>query len=124
MVDQQGHSATAIAASSSALAIHHAGVAEADRALSEALLAAHAATVEGLRRLDAIETDIESAVAQQDTLALDTAAGALQLQRFLLAKHREIIDIVEQTAADAEAKRAVLQGLLSRYPVSPSESTA
>lgn len=123
MVDQTGHSATAIAAASTALSARHAGVTEADRALSEALAAAHAATVEGLRRLDAIEAAIDSAVAQQDALALDTPAGAHQFHRFLLAKHREIIDVVSQTAADGEAKAAVLQGLLTTYLPSPTSST-
>ncbi|CAN5375621.1 hypothetical protein BH09ACT8_BH09ACT8_05750 [soil metagenome] len=124
MVDQAGHSATAMAATSSALAAQHADVNEADRALAEVLVGAHAATVEGLRRLDAIETAIESALAEQDLLALDTPAGAHEFHRFLLAKHREIIDIVAQTAADGDAKAAALQGLLGRYPATPASSTA
>jgi predicted RNA methylase len=124
MVDQAGHSATAMAAASSALSAQHAAANDADRALVEALSGAHAATVEGLRRLDAIEADIESALARQDTMALDTPAGAHHFHRFLLAKHREIIDVVAQTAADGEAKAAVLQGLLDRYPATPASSTA
>ncbi|MCV7226220.1 DUF4226 domain-containing protein [Mycolicibacterium komossense] len=123
MVDQAGHSATAIAAASTALSTRHAGLTEADRALAEAVAAAHAATVEGLRRLDTIEADIESAVAQQDMLALDTPAGAHQFHRFLLAKHREIIEIVSQTAANAESKTAVLQSLSGNYPSAPAAST-
>ena len=124
MVDQAGHSATAMVAASGALAAQHAAANEADRALAEALAGAQAATVEGLRRLDAIEADIESALAQQDGLALDTPAGAHQFHRFLLTKHREIIDIVAQTAADGEAKSAVLQGLMRRYLDAPTSSTA
>jgi hypothetical protein len=115
MVEQAGHSATAIAAAVTALLERHAGVADTDRALAGALTAAHTATVEGLRRLDAIEADIESAVAGQDALALDTPAGAHQFHRFLLTKHREILDIVSATAADSEAKKIELQGLLTQY---------
>jgi hypothetical protein len=116
MVDQTGHSAIAIAASSTALSTQHAAVAEADRGLSDALAAAHTVTVESLRRLDAIEADIDAAVAHQDTLGLDAPAGAKEFHRFLLAKHREIIDIVATAAAEAESKKAVLQGLLANYP--------
>lgn len=124
MVDQVGHSAAAMAAASSTLAAQLAGVNDADRALAEALSGAYAATAEGIRRLDAIEADIEAALAQQDVLALDTPAGAHHFHRFLLAKHREIIDVVAQTAADDEAKAVVLRELLGRYPVVPASSTA
>ena len=124
MVDQEGHSATAVAAASSALSARHAAVTDADRALAEAVTAAHTVTVESLRRLDAIEADIDSAVANQEMLALDTPAGAAEFHRYLLAKHREIIDIVSQAAADGEAKSAVLQGLLSRYQGATPSSTA
>jgi Domain of unknown function (DUF4226) len=123
MVDQAGPSATAIGAVESALSQRHAAAATADRALADAVAVAHTLTVEGLRRLDAIEADIESAVAQQDTLALDTPAEAHRFQRFLLAKHREILDVVSATAAAGEAKKVELQGLLTQYPTSPGSST-
>jgi Domain of unknown function (DUF4226) len=124
MVDQAGHSATAIAAAETALSARHAGTSDADRALADAVAAAHTATVEGLRRLAAIEADIESAVAQQDGLALDTPAGAHRFHRFLLGKHREILDVVSATVAEGEAKKAELQGLLAQYTASSGSSPA
>lgn len=123
MVDDAVHSATAIAALSNSLSGRHITVAEADHALAEALTAAHSATVEAVQRLDAIAADIESAVAQQDAFALDTPAGAREFHRFLIAKHREIIDIVSVTAADSQSKSMALQQLLAHYSPSPAGST-
>ncbi|MET0702846.1 MAG: DUF4226 domain-containing protein [Mycobacterium sp.] len=123
MADQAGHSASAIAALSSTLTGRHTAVADADRALAEALTAAHAATVEGLQRLDAIAADIDAAVAHQEAFALDTAAGAHEFHRFLLAKQREISDIVSSTAALSDAKSAALQELLVHYRQTPTVST-
>jgi hypothetical protein len=123
MVDQAGHSITAIAAQSTALSVRHSAVAGVDRALADALTSAHRATVEALRRLDAIAADIESAVAQQDALGLDTAAGARQFQRFLIAKQHEISDIVSAAAAENVAKSAALQQLSAQYASAPASST-
>lgn len=115
MADQAGHSATAVRAAQTALSSRTAGATEADRALAEALAGAHAAAVEALRRLGEIEADIESVVAHQETLALDTPAGARELQRFLIAKQRDIVAIISTNAAEDEAKMAVLEGLSARY---------
>jgi hypothetical protein len=119
MADQAGHSATAVRAAQTALLSRIAAATEADRALAEVVAGAHAAAVEALRRLDEIEADIESVVAHQDTLALDTPAGARELQRFLIVKQREIVAIISATAAEDEAKKAVLEGLSAHYAALP-----
>ncbi len=123
-MDQAGHSVTAIAAGSAALSGRYAAVTEADRALAAAVTAAHTATVEAVRRLDAIAADIESAVAGQDALALDTPAGTHEFHRFLLAKQQEIVDIVSAAVADGEAKSAALQELLVHYSLSLAASAS
>jgi hypothetical protein len=87
------------------------------------LSAAHAATVEGLQQLDAIAAELDAAVAHQEAFALDTAAGAHEFHRFLLARQREISAVVSSTAALSRAKSAALQELLSRYPHTPTVST-
>ncbi len=90
MVEQGGLSITAIGDQQTALSTQHTAAAEADRALTDALASAHAATVEGIRRLDAIAAEIDSAVTNQAAFGVDTAVGAREFQKFLIAKQREI----------------------------------
>ena len=85
--------------------------------LAATLTDAHQVSVEALRQLDTIEAEIEAAVAQQNLLALDTPQGARQFQRFLLAKQRDIIDIVSSARGAAAAKVIDLQGLREQYSV-------
>ena len=115
MTEQTGPAADAATARRAALAARHDSVAEADRALIEALTAAHAATVEGIARLDAIQQEIDEAVARQIELAVDTPAGGLNFQRFLLAKQREISAIISQARQQDADQRARLESLSSEY---------
>ena len=110
-----GGSIEAIADRQAALAARHAASAEADHALAQALADAHAATVESLQRLDAIGADIEGAVANQAGLALDTAMGAREFQRFLLAKQQEIRAVVAQARDLGSARKAALDMLHEHY---------
>jgi len=57
MAEQAGLSIGAIGEKQAALSKQHVAAAEADRALAEALASAHAATLEGVRRLDAIAAE-------------------------------------------------------------------
>ena len=98
-----------------ALSARLGAAAEADRVLAATLAEAHHVSVEALRQLDAIEAEIESAVAQQEMLALDTPEGARQFHRFLTAKQRDIIDIVTGAYDNAAAKTIDLQGLSGQY---------
>jgi uncharacterized protein DUF4226 len=118
MAEQAGLSIGAIGEKQAALAERHGAAAEADRALADALASAHAATVEGLRRLDAISAEIDLAVANQAALGLDTPVGAREFQRFLIAKQREISAVVSDARELGSAKKALLEKLSAQYPTS------
>lgn len=115
MADEAGGSASAVASAQHALSARRATVVEADAVLCTALADAHRQTVDAVRQLDSIATDIETAVAQQHLLALDTPDGAREFARFLLAKQREISAVVTSAVALAEAKAAELQQLRESY---------
>jgi hypothetical protein len=116
--EQAGGTVEAIGARQAALSARHAASAEADRALVEALAGAHAATVEGIRRLDAIAAEIDGAVTNQAALALDTAMGAREFQKFLIAKQREISTVVSQARRLDGETRAALDKLREHYTAS------
>jgi hypothetical protein len=115
MAEQAGGAVEAIGARQAAMSSRHAASAEADRALVEALAGAHAATVEGIRRLDAIAAEIDGAVTNQVALALDTAMGAREFQKFLIAKQQEISAVVSQARGLDESTRAALDKLREHY---------
>lgn len=110
-----GGAIEAIARQQAALSARHAASTDADRALVDALASAHAATVESIRRLDAIAAEIERAVQNQASLALDTAIGAREFQRFLIAKQHEITAVVSQARDVDTAARAALDTLHGNY---------
>jgi Domain of unknown function (DUF4226) len=118
MAEQVGQSIGAIGERQAALARQHAAAADADRALAEALASAHAATVEGVRRLDAIGAEIDRAVANQTAIGLDTSMGAREFQRFLIAKQREILAVVADAHELDAAKKALLEKLTAHYTTS------
>ncbi|MDT5171576.1 MAG: hypothetical protein QOD02_4926 [Mycobacterium sp.] len=118
MAEQAGRSIDAIGENQAALSKQHNAAAEADHALAEALASAHAATVDGIRRLDAIAAEIDCAVQNQAALGLDTAIGAREFQKFLLAKQREISAVVSGARELDGAKKAVLAKLREHYTVS------
>ena len=115
MAEQAGGAVEAIGARQAAVSARHAASAEADRALVEALAGAHAATVDGIRRLDAIAAEIDGAVINQAALALDTAIGAREFHKFLLAKQQEISAVVSQACEVGGATRAALDQLREHY---------
>jgi hypothetical protein len=115
MAEQAGLSIGAIGEKQAALSKQHVAAAEADRALAEALASAHAATLEGVRRLDAIAAEIDSAVKNQAALGLDTAMGAREFQKFLIAKQREILAVVAHAYELDGAKAATLEKLRQHY---------
>ncbi|MDF2825846.1 MAG: hypothetical protein K0R68_3254 [Mycobacterium sp.] len=113
----EGDSASAAAATQEALAARQEALWSADRVLGAVVSQAHAVTVDALGRLDAISRDIESAVAQQDQLGLDTAVGAREFQHFLLARHHDIIDVVTAAAEEADKSVAEVLRLADLYRV-------
>jgi hypothetical protein len=110
-----GGTIDAIGQRQEALAAQHAASADGDRALAEALARAHAAAVEAVRRLDAIAAEIDRAVTGQAGLALDTATGAHEFQRFLIVKQREISAVVSEARALDGATKATLEALHPHY---------
>ena len=110
-----GNSVAALRARQSQLADQQAAVAEADRALAQLLADVHAAMRQGARRLDAIAGEIEAAAARGDGLAADTPLGVRELQRFLLAKQREMAAIVAEAHELARTKKVELQNLHALY---------
>jgi hypothetical protein len=65
--------------------------------------------------LTAIENEIEAAVRNQDALALDTAAGAVSFQKFLLAKLEEVSTVVAEAHNDNISAGATLNTLVTEY---------
>jgi hypothetical protein len=110
-----GDAIDAIARRQAALSAHHAASTDADRALAEALATAHSVTVESVRRLDAIAAEIDGAVKNQAALALDTAMGAREFQKFLIAKQQEISAVVSHARDIDSATRATLDTLREHY---------
>jgi hypothetical protein len=54
-------------------------------------------------------------VDQQHSWALDTAAGVREFQLFLLARHREITDVVTEAVDAAQSRMRELLELVDRY---------
>ncbi len=115
MAEQTGHSVAAIQARQAALVARHSVMSDLDRALREAVASAHAATVEGLSRLDAIATEVESAVQKQAALALDTPVGTREFRKFLIARQSEIVAVITEAREFDAAKMAVLEDLRPQY---------
>lgn len=122
MTEQAGVGATGVHTRRATLSTQYSAAVDADRVLAEALAAAHAATLDGVSRLDAIAAEIDRAVATPERFALDTAWGAREFQRFLLAKQREIAAVVSHAHQLDGAQRLVVQSLQVHYrlPVGPA----
>lgn len=116
MPAQSGPSLTALQAAEAALSARQNAAADADRVLGDALRSAHAATITARRRLDAIAAELDDCARRRVEFAADTPLGAHEFQRFLVAKHRELIAIVTEARGDDGAKRARLESLLPQYP--------
>ncbi|WP_421843215.1 DUF4226 domain-containing protein [Mycobacterium sp.] len=115
MSEHTGPSVAAIQARQAVLARQHSTAAAADRALAEALASAHTAMRESIRRLDAIAAEIDQAIPNQADLAADTPLQARELQRFLVAKQREIAAIVADARELDRAKSTAMNNLRIRY---------
>ena len=109
---QAGNSADALAAARRALAARDAALADADRALAETLAGAHAIAVDSIGRLEAISVEIDSAATEQSN---DSAAGAHEVGRQLVARNREITEVITSAEAAVGAKTVALRELTGRY---------
>lgn len=87
----------------------------ADRAVPAPLLRAYQSAMRGRGRLDVIAAEIERAVANQQSLALHTPAGARSFSMFLNGKAQDIQQVVAEAVADSTSNAAVLRSLRSSY---------
>jgi hypothetical protein len=120
MAEQAGLSIGAIGEKQAALSRQLEASTEADRALVQALSSAHAATLDGVGRLDAIAAEIDRAVENQAAIGLDTTMGAREFQKFLIAKQREISAVVSAARELDAAKAAALRKLREHYSAPPA----
>ena len=120
MSEQAGSSPAAIQAQQATMLRLHSTVVDADRVLAEALTSAHAVMRESVSRLDSIAAEIDRVASGQANPAVDTPMGARELQKFLVAKQREIAAIVAHAHELDRAKSAVLQSLRAQYTL-PAE---
>jgi len=111
-MSQQGHSAAALESARRALAARDADLADADRVLAETVADVHAIAVESIGRIDAIRAEVDAAVSDQPK---GSAAGAHEFGRQLVAKNRDVADVVTEAAAIAQAKTVALQALQDIY---------
>lgn len=93
------------------LAARDADLAEADLMLAATLADAHGIAVDAIGRIEAISTGIDAAAGGPR----DTAAGAREVARNLVARNREIADVVREAVAAVDAKTVVLKQLIGRY---------
>lgn len=87
-------------------------LADADAALTAVLDAAYRTATGCARRIDGVRAEIDAAVAG---VRFDSAAGAREFGAFLVAKNREIIALLTEARADADATTGALQALAELY---------
>lgn len=108
---QSGDSVEALDAARRRLAARDADLAAADRALVDVVAGAHAVAAESIGRIDTIAAEVEAAIGQPG----DGPAGAREVARHLVAKNREIAEVVRDARAALEAKTVALRELTDRY---------
>lgn len=109
---QAGDADDALEAARRLLAARDAELGDADRMLTETVAAAHRIAVDAIGRIDAIESDVEATATDQSR---DTAAGAREVGRNLVAKNREIAAVVSDTRDAVAAKTVALKAIAEQY---------
>jgi hypothetical protein len=104
-------SGDALEAARRLLAARDADLADADRLLTETVAGAYRIAAESIRRIETIATEVEAVTDQPR----DSAAGGREVGRHLVAKNRELADVVSEAQGAIEAKTAVLKELTERY---------
>lgn len=114
MAEQSGPSVAAIQARQAILSARYAAAVQADHVLADAVHSAHRAAATARSRLATVAAEIESVVTDHPP-AMDAALSARELQKLLIAKQRELIEIVAQARRDATAGQARLSALQQEY---------
>lgn len=107
-----GDDTGALSAARAALADADARLADADRLLAAAVRDAQRISRESVRRLQAVRSEIDAAVARRRT---DSVSAGREFSRFLLDKNREISAIVDDARSRAHAAAVALQDLIPAY---------
>lgn len=101
-----------------ALAATDVRLAAADRRLLDVLRAAHRVATDASRRLADIGEHVDAAAAARSRA---TPAAGRDVGHLLVARNREIAQIVAAARAESEAKAVVLQELVDEYRVNCPE---
>ena len=104
MTQYSGETGEALAAARRVLAGQDEALREADRALGAVLTDAHRSAAGAIRRIEAVQSEI-------DALGADGELDARWRARLLLDRNRELIDIVTAARAEAAVKTMELQRL-------------
>ena len=112
MVSGNGATGDALNAVRAALAARDGELAAADDELAVLLRSAQQDGVDSVRRIDAVRSAIDAAVAGRN---IDGAASARELGAFLVERNREISAILADAQAAIDAKVVALQQLSERY---------
>lgn len=117
----EGRAAEAIRTAETSLALQNSVSAQLDLQVITAVLNAHTTHAAGAATLDALQDDIETAVATRTDL--DTPAGARAFQRYLIGKLRDIKDVVETAGLDDTSKASLAAALASLYGGAASDAS-
>ncbi|WIM86628.1 DUF4226 domain-containing protein [Candidatus Mycobacterium wuenschmannii] len=110
---QEGAAAEAIRSAEIALAHQNSSTAQVDLQVVTAVLNAHQKAAASREALDALQRDIEGAVAARSDL--DTPAGARDFQRYLIGKLRDIQAVVAGASLDDVSNSALMAAWTSLY---------
>ncbi|GAY13955.1 DUF4226 domain-containing protein [Mycobacterium sp. shizuoka-1] len=116
----EGRAAQAIRSAETSLAQQHSTSAQLDLQVIAAVLNAHTSHGAGRAALDALQADIETAVATRTDL--DTPTGARAFQRYLIGKLRDIKTVVETAGLDDTSQAALAAALASLYAGATAEN--
>ena len=113
---QEGDAADAIRSAEVALAHQNSTTAQVDLQVVTAVLNAHQKAAASRDALNALQRDIEGAVATRSDL--DTPAGARDFQRYLIGKLRDIQAVVAGASLDDTSNSALMAAWTSLYNAS------
>jgi hypothetical protein len=119
---QEGDAADAIRSAEVALAHQNSTTAQVDLQVVTAVLNAHQKAAVSRDALNALQRDIEGAVATRSDL--DTPAGARDFQRYLIGKLRDIQAVVAGASLDDTSNSALMAAWTSLYDSSRAASDA
>ncbi len=119
--EQQGAGPAAVRRLQEELRRQYSRVGAAEEQLAEAILDAHAGTVEGRERLAAIQHDLEAAV-DNPANAIDTPAGRQAFLRFLRSQIDRITAVVATGTLGAESSAAITEAIAALYEAEAADT--